>query len=74
MVCDTEGLMSPEKKDKEFDRKVLLFILAVSNIVLVNVKGDLHKPMVDLLEIATLSLHELNKSTMPHPEIFMIFN
>ena len=33
--------MSPEKNDKEFDRKVLLFILAISNVVLINIKGDL---------------------------------
>ena len=74
LVCDTEGLISPEKKDNEFERKILLFILAVSNIVLINIKGDLHKPIVDLLEITSLSLHELKKSTIPHSEIFFIFN
>lgn len=41
--------MSPEKNDTEFDHKILLFVLAVSNIVLINIKGDLHLPMKNLL-------------------------
>jgi len=56
-IIDTGGLMSPEKNNKEFDNKILLFILAVSNIVLINIKGDLHLPMKNLIQMCGISLH-----------------
>lgn len=48
-MIDTEGLMSSEKNNKEFDNKILLCILAVSNIVLINIKGDLNLLMKNLI-------------------------
>jgi hypothetical protein len=44
-IIDSEGLQSSEKSDKEFDRKITCFILSVSHIVLINVKGEVHSPM-----------------------------
>ena len=74
MILDTEGLQSVEKNDDEFDRKITLFCLAVSQIIIVNVKGDLHLPMKSLLEICTLSLHELNKAKINEPSVYFAFN
>lgn len=56
--------MSPERNDREYDPKILLFIFAVFNLVLINIKGDLHLPMKDLIEICGISLHELKKTKM----------
>ena len=74
LVLDTEGLQSAEKGNEEFDKKVTLFCLAVSQIILVNVKGDIHVQMKRLMEICVLSLHELNKSRMSDVEVFFCFN
>lgn len=60
-IIDSEGLMSTEKNDREFDRKIVCFALSVSHVVLINVRGDMHIHMQDLLEICTVSLHNLNK-------------
>ena len=49
LVLDTEGLQSAEKDDEEFDRKITLFCLAVSHLVIINVKGDMHNSMERLL-------------------------
>ena len=57
-----------------FDRKITCFALAVSHIVLINVKGDLHQPMQNLLEICTLNLHELNKEKIEMPLVYFVFN
>ena len=71
MILDTEGLQSSEKDDQEFDRKITLFCLAVSHIVIINVKGDLHLPMKRLLEICLVSLHELKKAKIGTPDVFI---
>ena len=74
LVLDSEGLQSPEKNDDEFDRKITLFLLAVSQLIIVNIKGDLHLPMRRLLEICVLSLNELKKSKIKEPDVFLCFN
>ncbi len=37
MILDTEGLCSGEKGDPEFDKKIALFTMAISDILLINV-------------------------------------
>ncbi len=74
LVLDTEGLQSPDKEDREFDRKIGLLILAMSHVVLINVAKDLNTHMKDLLEICLLSLSCLEKARMTMPELFMVFN
>ena len=73
-IVDTEGLMSGEKNDEEFDRKIACFCLTVSHVVLINVRGDIHMPFQNLLEICTLSIHELKTEGVDLPEVYMVFN
>ncbi|CAF4562865.1 unnamed protein product, partial [Didymodactylos carnosus] len=42
MLIDTEGLLSIEKGDKEYDRRLVLFCLAISHLVIVNMMGDIN--------------------------------
>lgn len=74
LVLDTEGLQSAEKDDDEFDRKITLFCLAVSHLVIINVKGDMHNSMKRLLEICILSLVQLEKAKMATPKVCWCFN
>lgn len=74
LVLDTEGLQSVEKDDEEFDRKITLFCLAVSHLVLVNIKGDMHNNMKKLLEICVIALDELKKARMGTPHLQFVFN
>jgi hypothetical protein len=38
LLLDTEGLQSVEKGDPNYDRKITLFCLCVSHLVIINVK------------------------------------
>ena len=67
LVIDTEGMLSIIKNDPKFDRKMALFCLAVSDIVLVNVKGEMNKTMTDLLTICTRVLEELSNTKLSIP-------
>ena len=50
MLIDTEGLLSIEKSDSEYDRRLVLFCLAVSHLVIVNMMGDVNETLKDMLE------------------------
>lgn len=40
LILDTEGLDDNKKKDNRFDKDITLFALAVSHIILLNIKGN----------------------------------
>jgi len=42
LLLDTEGLQSPEKLDDEYDRKIVLFAMLSSNLIIVNNKGEMN--------------------------------
>ncbi len=44
LVLDTEGLQSVEKGNEEFDRIMMLFILAASNHIDITIKGNMTEP------------------------------
>ena len=75
-ILDTEGLLSihHEQSNLEFDRKITLFILAVSQVVIINVKGEMNAPLLKLLKICIHSLADLKKNKVPSPEIFIVLN
>ena len=41
LVLDSEGIFSIERNDPMYDRRLAIFCMAVSNILLINVKGEL---------------------------------
>ena len=45
IILDTEGLNSPERADKEYDRKIVLFTLLCSDFLLINSRGDMTDSM-----------------------------
>jgi hypothetical protein len=38
--------------DESFDKRVVFYALSVSHIVLICNKGDINKPMIDILRLA----------------------
>ena len=74
LVLDSEGLQSIEKGDPEYDRKITLFCLAVSQIVLFNVKDEVNEEMKNILQICALSLQKIQKAEIPYPQIFFVLN
>lgn len=51
LVLDTEGLLSIEKRDHVFDKQMTILALALSHIVLINVKGEMGTEMKNVLEV-----------------------
>ena len=41
LILDSEGIFSIERNDPMYDRRLAIFCLAVSNVLLINIKGEL---------------------------------
>jgi hypothetical protein len=41
LILDTEGLNGPERSDKEYDRKIVVFTLMCVDFLIINAKGDM---------------------------------
>ncbi|KAI6659793.1 Interferon-induced very large GTPase 1 [Oopsacas minuta] len=76
LILDTEGLDASEKRDslKHFDRTMVLFCLAVSQVVIINLKTDIGEVMQNLLQICAYSLHKLKVSKVVAPKVFFVLN
>lgn len=42
LILDSEGIFSIERQDPMFDRRLAIFLLSVSNIVFINIKGEIN--------------------------------
>ncbi|CAD8170652.1 unnamed protein product [Paramecium pentaurelia] len=73
IILDTEGLQSPNQDDQEFDKKIALFVLSISDIILVNVKGDITKEFKSLVEMCIFTLGQM-KSFTSSKQITWCFN
>ena len=80
LILDTEGLDAIERgniKDTSvihFDRTMVLFCLSVSQVVIINVKGDIGSEMQKLLQICAYSLGKLKVRKVAAPKIFFVLN
>ena len=80
LILDTEGLDGIERANFRdtslihFDRTMVLFCLAVSQVVIINVKGDIGNELQNLLQICTYSLNKLNVRKVAAPKIFFVLN
>jgi len=79
LVLDTEGLFGLlNKKEKQqrdkFDKKLVLFCLAMSDFVLINFKGDIDQTLTDVLMVCQDSLKRLQQGNEKVPEMFLILN
>ena len=80
LILDTEGLDAIERdniKDTSmihFDRTMVLFCLSVSQVVIINVKGDIGNEMLNILQICAYSLNRLKVSKAKAPKIFFVLN
>ena len=80
LILDTEGLDAIERENIKdtsmihFDRTMVLFCLAVSQVVIINIKGDIGSEVQNLLQICAHSLDRLKVSKVKAPEIFFVLN
>ena len=74
LVLDTEGLQSIEKGDREYDRKLILFAFAVSNIVILNTKDQITEDFKATLEICVDSLSKIESARVHRPAVYFVMN
>ncbi|CAF3689900.1 unnamed protein product [Rotaria socialis] len=59
MVLDTEGLMSIEKANEEYDKKLTIFSMACSQVMLINLNGEINAAMKKILTISLFAANQL---------------
>ncbi|CAF1426374.1 unnamed protein product [Adineta steineri] len=74
MLIDTEGLFSSEKGDEEYDRRLILFCLAMSHLVIINVAGEIDMNLKKMLILCTDSFQKMGVSKIARPSVHVILN
>lgn len=55
LVMDTEGLLSIEKADDQYDKRLTLFSMACSETLLINVNGEINSAMKKILSMSVFA-------------------
>ncbi|UJR18637.1 hypothetical protein I4U23_005545 [Adineta vaga] len=74
MVLDTEGLMSIEKANEEYDKKLTVFSMACSQIMLINLNGEINAAMKKILTISLFAANQLKMFKTRPIIIFILRN
>jgi hypothetical protein len=61
VVLDTEGLLSVSARDTAFDHQIATFVLKISNLIIINNKGELTSTLQQMLEVCLYVLQCLHK-------------
>ena len=40
IILDSEGIFSIERDDPKFDRRLAIFCMSISNLLMINIKGE----------------------------------
>ncbi|CAF1096641.1 unnamed protein product [Didymodactylos carnosus] len=74
LLIDTEGLLSSAKNDEEYDRRLVLFCLSVSHLVIVNTVGEINQIIKRMLALCIDSLKQLELTTIQQPDLQIVRN
>ena len=61
LILDSEGLFSIERQDPKYDRRLAIFCFAVSNFLLINIKGELNTQVREVLEVSVYALKKIKQ-------------
>ena len=56
LILDSEGIFSIERNDPMYDRRLAIFCMAVSNVLMINIKGELNVEIEKVLQVAIYAL------------------
>ena len=59
LILDSEGIFSIERGDPMYDRRLAIFCMSISNILLINIKGELNLEITKVLQVAIYALKKL---------------
>jgi hypothetical protein len=74
---DTEGLLSVAARDHTFDVQIACFVMLISDLVIINNRGEVDAMLRDLLGVCIYAIHQLNSTEVnevykPNKMIFAI--
>ena len=62
LILDTEGLIAVAARDHAFDVQITSFVMLVSDLVIINNKGEVNSNLKDLLGVCIYAIDNLNSS------------
>ncbi len=78
LILDTEGLFSPIEREcpkaKNFDNKLVLFLISICDIVIMNVRGDVDDRCQKIIEISFDSPLIEDKQDAIYPHFYTVLN
>ena len=74
LVIDVEGLLSIQKSDGQYDKRLVLFCLPVTHLVIVNTDDEISETVKTMLVLCTQSLKYLGETRVARPEVHFIPN
>ncbi|CAF1334265.1 unnamed protein product, partial [Rotaria sp. Silwood1] len=74
LVIDTEGLLSIQKHDEQYDKRLILFCLAVSHLVIVNVEIEINEAVRKFFVLCTQALKYLGETRVTRPTVHFVLN
>jgi len=74
LILDSEGILSAERNDPLFDRKLILFCLCISHVTILCNKGDVHKGMTDILKLTSECMKDLKEQKLSNPNVYVVLN
>ena len=70
VVIDTEGLLSIVARNQTFDNQITTMTFAISNLVIINNKGEITSTLQNLLGVCVYALKCLNMTGDRKPKVF----
>ena len=72
LVIDTEGLGAPEyKQDNTHDNEIATFVLGISDLALINVRGEVPTNIENFLQVSTCALMRMSMVDF-HPSVIFV--
>ena len=72
LIIDTEGLGAPEyKKDNTHDNEIATFVLGISDLAIINVRGEVPTNIENFLQVSTCALMRMSMVDF-HPSVVFV--
>ena len=72
LIIDSEGLGSPEyRQDNTHDNEIAQFVLGISYLAIINVRGELLTNIENILQVSTCALIKMSKVDF-HPSVVFV--
>ena len=72
LIIDTEGLGAPEyRQDNTHDNELATFVLGISDLAIINVRGELPTNIENFLQVSTCALMRMSMADI-HPSVVFV--